>query len=213
MKIKNNSQQDLNISINKLNGEKIIVNMKPNQVLYTENGSEINKQILIYEKKRIINVNREIDKPGFVNYYKSFFESGTFNLISNSSKVALEDDEDDLEETLNEFETLEIPKGIDSYDEDLDEDIPAEKKGRGRPKGTVKIKNETEDSSQPKKGRGRPKGSIKIQNNIEDSLEPKKGRGRPKGSIKVEKKEVIKIDAEILGSKKRGRPRKLQLTN
>jgi len=213
MKIKNNSQQDLNISINKLNGEKIIVNMKPNQVLYTENGSEINKQILIYEKKRIINVNREIDKPGFVNYYKSFFESGTFNLISNSSKVALEDDEDDLEETLNEFETLEIPKRIDSYDEDLDEDIPAEKKGRGRPKGTVKIKNETEDSSQPKKGRGRPKGSIKIQNNIEDSLEPKKGRGRPKGSIKVEKKEVIKIDAEILGSKKRGRPRKLQLTN
>lgn len=213
MKIKNTSQQDLNISINKLNGEKIIVNMKPNQVLYTENGSEINKQILIYEKKRIINVNREIDKPGFVNYYKSFFESGTFNLISNSSKVALENDEDDLEETLNEFETLEIPKGIDSYDEDLDEDIPAEKKGRGRPKGTVKIKNETEDSSQPKKGRGRPKGSIKIQNNIEDSLEPKKGRGRPKGSIKVEKKEVIKIDAEILGSKKRGRPKKLQLTN
>lgn len=213
MKIKNTSQQDLNISINKLNGEKIIVNMKPNQVLYTENGSEINKQILIYEKKRIINVNREIDKPGFVNYYKSFFESGTFNLISNSSKVALEDDEDNLEETLNEFETLEIPKGIDSYDEDLDEDIPAEKKGRGRPKGTVKIKNETEDSSQPKKGRGRPKGSIKIQNNIEDSLEPKKGRGRPKGSIKVEKKEVIKIDAEILGSKKRGRPKKLQLTN
>ena len=118
-----------------------------------------------------------------------------------------------MEETLNEFETLEIPKGIDSYDEDLDEDIPAEKKGRGRPKGTVKIKNETEDSSQPKKGRGRPKGSIKIQNNIEDSLEPKKGRGRPKGSIKVEKKEVIKIDAEILGSKKRGRPKKLQLTN
>jgi hypothetical protein len=212
MKIKNTSQQDLNLSINKLNGEKIIVNMKPNQVLYTENGSEINKQILIYEKKRIINVNRENDKPDFVNYYKSFFESGTFK-ISKPAKIALEDDEDDLEEALNEFEVLEIPKGMDSYDEDLDEDMPAEKKGRGRPKGTAKIKTETEDSSQPKKGRGRPKGTVKVQTEEKDSSESKKGRGRPKGSVKTEKKTIIQVDIESVDNKKRGRPRKLQLTN
>lgn len=213
MKIKNTSQQDLNLSINKLNGEKIIVSMKPNQVLYTENGSEINKQILIYEKKRIISVNREIDKPDFVNYYKSFFESGTFNPISKSAKVVLEDEEDDLEEALNEFETLEIPKEMDSYDEDLDEDIPAEKKGRGRPKGTVKVKAETEDLSQPKKGRGRPKGTVKVQTEEKDSSESKKGRGRPKGSVKTEKKTIIQVDIESINDKKRGRPRKLQLTN
>jgi len=183
MKIKNISQQDLNLSVTKSNGEKIIVNMKSNQVLYTENGSDINKQILIYEKKKLISVTREIEKPDFVNYYKSFFESGTFNPVYKSSKINIEEDEDDLEEALNEFETLEVPKDMDSYDEDLDEDMPAEKKGRGRPKGTAKVKAETEDLSQEKKGRGRPKGTVKVQTEEKDSSESKKGRGRPKGSV------------------------------
>lgn len=210
MKIKNISQQDLNLSVTKLNGEKIIVNMKPNQVLYSENETDINKQILIYEKKKLISVIRDIEKPDFVNYYKSFFESGTFVPNYKSPIIDLDDEDDDLDESIDNLDTVEITMSIDSDDEELDSDMPAEKKGRGRPKGTTKT---PEKNNEPKKGRGRPKGTIKTPNQIEESSEPKKGRGRPKGSIKVEKKTIIQIDIENNTSKKRGRPRKLQLAN
>eukprot|EP00951_Prasinocladus_malaysianus_P040969 scaffold477371_cov40-Prasinocladus_malaysianus.AAC.1 len=61
--------------------------------------------------------------------------------------------------------------------------VAGEKRGRGRPKGSVnKVKSDA-DKSTEKKGRGRPKGTAKKATAEKKSeTGEKKGRGRPKGS-------------------------------
>lgn len=62
------------------------------------------------------------------------------------------------------------------------------KRGRGRPKGSVKRKAEDEGSATPKK-RGRPKGSLNKKSGDKDasngiSETPRRGRGRPRKNVK-----------------------------
>jgi len=206
MKIKNLSQQNLNLSLSKSKGEKTIISLKPNQVLYADNNQEINKQLLIYEKKKLLYVNREMDKPEFVDYYKPFFESGTMNTSTNSHYDV--DEEDDDDNLLNNIEDLDFSSSM-SDDEDFDPNHTAPKKGRGRPKGSTKKENNTvenSDSSESKKLRGRPKGTIKLKVVTEEpDTTKKRGRGRPKGSLN--KNASIDKKVKVMG-RKRGRPRK-----
>jgi hypothetical protein len=205
MKIKNLSQQNLNLSLSKSKGEKTIISLKPNQVLYADNNQEINKQLLIYEKKKLLYVNREMDKPEFVDYYKPFFESGTMNTSTNSHYDV--DEEDDDDNLLNNIEDLDFSSSM-SDDEDFDPNHTAPKKGRGRPKGIKKEISKTPETTE-KKGRGRPKGTIKkekISETNQDNSAPKKGRGRPKGSTKKENNTVENSDSSE-SKKLRGRPK------
>lgn len=205
MKIKNLSQQNLNLSLSKNKGEKTIISLKPNQVLYADNDQEINKQLLIYEKKKLLYVNREMDKPEFVDYYKPFFESGTLNTSTNSYYDM--EDEDDDDNLLNNIEDLDFSSSMGD-DEDFDPNHTAPKKGRGRPKGTKKVSVETKEVAE-KKGRGRPKGTVKkdkIHENNQDNSAPKKGRGRPKGSTKKENTSVENSESQE-NKKLRGRPK------
>lgn len=205
MKIKNLSQQNLNLSLSKDNGNKIIISIKPNQVLYAENDKEINKQLVIYEKKKLIYVNREMDKPSYVDYYKPFFESNSYTSTSPSYvNIDDEDDDDDLDILVDNIDS------ILSDDFDGDDDLGPVKKGRGRPKGTKKLPQV--EISNDKRSRGRPKGTTKIKNNSDENVsQEKRGRGRPKGSVKIKTEEN-----NIEKSSKRGRPKetiKLKLTS
>lgn len=198
MKIKNLSQQEINLSLTSSKDERLIIKLKPNQVLYAENTNTINKQIIIYEKKNLIYVNREMDKPDYVNYYKAFFESSNnFNLVNKSTINNDEEDEDDEIETFEDLTGFDL---VDSFDDDFDPDNTSAKKGRGRPKGTKKTINKLEENSE-RKGRGRPKGTVKIKNEVIPQGE-KKGRGRPKGTVKKDK-----IDVVVEPKKGRGRPK------
>lgn len=197
MKIKNLSQQEINLSLTSSKDERFIIKLKPNQVLYAEDTGTVNKQIIIYEKKNLLYVNREIDKPNYVNYYKPFFESSNDYNIINKSLITNEEEDDDEVETFEDFTGFALD---DSFDEDFDSDSPSIKKGRGRPKGTKKITNNTSENTE-KKGRGRPKGTIKITNEHSNESE-KKGRGRPKGTTKKDKDDVV-----LEPKKGRGRPK------
>ncbi len=230
MKIKNLSSQNLNLSLTKGSGEKTIISLKPNQVLYADNNSDINKQLLIYEKKKLVYVNREMDKPSYVDYYKPFFESGTSSIQNSGSYVDLDDDDedDDMDVLVDGMDSI----GSNFTDEDDDFDgemapvkkgrgrpkgaskkepkIQSEKKGRGRPKGTTKIKSESNEltqSSEQKRGRGRPKGTVKTNNQAngtEEHSEQQKKRGRPKGTLKLK---VLQQNSEPLKKRGRGRPK------
>lgn len=110
-------------------------------------------------------------------------------------------------------------------------------RGRGRPKGSTKVKQDGEGV--PKRPRGRPKGSknkkpskavlLKMlasggkigrgrprknsyTNDMNQSLTPKRGRGRPRGSLnKVMTPKKLTLLSGTLEVKKRGRPRKIIL--
>jgi hypothetical protein len=221
MKIKNMSSQNLNLSLTKESGEKTIISLKPNQVLYADNNKDINKQLLIYEKKKLVYVNREMDKPSYVDYYKPFFESGSSTVQSPKSYIDLDDEDDDMDELIVSVDSIDANF---ADDEDFDSEITSTKKGRGRPKGTVKKdlapqmekkgrgrpKGTTKskpskpvlESSEQKKGRGRPKGSVKV-NNLQEVTDQQSKRGRPKGTVKL----TITAQETIQPEKKRGRGR------
>ena len=74
-------------------------------------------------------------------------------------------------------------------------DGSAPKRGRGRPKGSFKVKPATDETA-PKRERGRPKGSVKKKKAVKTG--PKRPPGRPKGSVK--KKKVKKNNKKQLMS-------------
>ncbi|XP_062292174.1 serine/arginine repetitive matrix protein 1-like [Scomber scombrus] len=87
------------------------------------------------------------------------------------------------------------------------------KRGRGRPKGTIKRKSETteEGSSATPRKRGRPKGSLNKKSRLSGgqqdvsngiSKTPRRGRGRPRKNIKQQKQV-----SGVSQSAKRGRGR------
>ncbi|XP_040180885.1 chromosomal protein D1-like isoform X2 [Rana temporaria] len=108
-------------------------------------------------------------------------------------------------------------------------------RGRGRPRGSTKVKPDGEEGA--KRSRGRPKGSknkkpskatlmkmiasggkigrgrprkTSYTNDMNEGLTPKRGRGRPKGSLNktITSKRVAPLSG-TLGLKKRGRPKKM----
>lgn len=162
MKIKNISNNDLVLSIAiGMNGN-LMMNIRPNQVMYCENSSNLNKQLVIYEKKKLISIVKDAEKPEYVGYYKPYFESGTYQSApkKTNTSVLVEVDDDDDDDAMINIVPEEI--SISNMQEDLDEGPeeakqPSEKKGRGRPKKAV----DPNIVSKEKKGRGRPKGSTK----------------------------------------------------
>ena len=154
MKVRNISNQDLKISL-QVNNEIKSVTVRPNQVMYCEDKSQINKQLLIYEKKKLVNIEKQVEKPDYVEHYKSFFESGTYSTIKPADTIDIDDDIEMSEMQEGELEPERFEEiDIDEIDDEVNESV---KKGRGRPKKVV-IESATPSE---KKGRGRPKGSTK----------------------------------------------------
>lgn len=160
MKIRNVSSQDLKLSL-EVNKQIKAVNLKPLQVMYCEDNSQVNRQLIVYEKKKLINIERLAEKPDYVEHYKSFFESGTYS-VSKPSPVMDLDDEIEITEAIEIPEVEDSPFESDVVDQ-IDSDGPkqdsdeSEKKKRGRPKKPVMETTATTE----KKKRGRPKGSTK----------------------------------------------------
>lgn len=161
MKIKNISNNDLVLSIQIGENGGLIMNVKPNQVMYCEEKSNINKQLIIYEKKKLITITKDIEKPEYVGYYKPYFESGTYQTISkktNNTIIVEVDDEEDDDITINVSSAeinLEAIQDADEETKSIEGGSP--KRGRGRPKKPI----EHIVVPQEKKKRGRPKGSTK----------------------------------------------------
>lgn len=163
MKIKNISNQDISFSITYGNSG-FLFNMKPNQVMYCENNNLINKQIVIYEKKKLISVNKNTPKPDYVDYYKCFFEAGDYTTAKMPLQIGLDDDfesfdndEVSVPEIGEEIPESEIHEMDELVSENTDEEsTQSVKRGRGRPKKPV-----SEKPAKEKKKRGRPKGSTK----------------------------------------------------
>lgn len=154
MKIKNVSQQELKIAIP--SGKDVITStVKPNQVMYCEDNSSVTKQLVIYEKKKLLTIEKKAEKPDYVENYRPYFESGTYFPNKKAVKIDLDDELDDAEIEGDVMEVESISEFI-SAEEEEGEAEPT-KRGRGRPKKPV--------SEQPadteKKKRGRPKGSTK----------------------------------------------------
>lgn len=156
MKIRNVSSQDLKLSL-EVNKQIKAVNLKPLQVMYCEDNSQVNRQLIVYEKKKLINIERLAEKPDYVEHYKSFFESGTYSVPKPSPVVDLDEEIEIPEVVDTPFESEEFEEmvhGADGINQSSDEST---KKKRGRPKKPVS-ENMT---SLEKKKRGRPKGSTK----------------------------------------------------
>lgn len=161
MKIKNISNNDLVLSISIGQNGNLMLNVKPNQVMYCEDGSNMNKQLLIYEKKKLISILKDAEKPEYVGYYKPYFESGTYQSspqkVNTAVVVEVDDDEDDdvVVNVVSEEINLETIVDIDEEPQQIEQE--SQKRGRGRPKKTVELNS----APQEKKKRGRPKGSTK----------------------------------------------------
>ena len=154
MKVRNISNQDLKISL-QVNNEIKSVTVKPNQVIYCEDKSQVNKQLLIYEKKKLVSIEKQVEKPDYVEHYKSFFESGTYSTTKPVEPIELDEDMEIAEIEEGDFEHERFEEiDIDEVDDQVEEPV---KKGRGRPKKVV-VESATPSE---KKGRGRPKGSTK----------------------------------------------------
>lgn len=154
MKVRNISNQDLKLSLD-INSEVKAVTVKPNQVMYCEDKSQVNKQLLIYERKKIISIEKISEKPDHVDHYKSFFESGTYSKPKAAKPIDIDEETETIETPEEHFEIGRFEE-IDIEEVDGPEDEPV-KKGRGRPKKPV-VEN---DGDSEKKQRGRPKGSTK----------------------------------------------------
>lgn len=154
MKLRNISSQDLKLSL-QVNSKIETITVKPNQVMYCEDKSQVNKQLLIYEKKKLISIEKHSDKPDYVDYYKTFFESGTYSTTKPTETLDL-DEEIETADIVEEHFELERFEEIDIEEVDGPEEEPV-KKGRGRPKKPIV---ETAEPLEKKK-RGRPKGSTK----------------------------------------------------
>lgn len=154
MKIKNVSQQELKISIPSEKGTETST-VKPNQVMYCEDKASMTKQLVIYEKKRLITIEREIEKPDYVENYRPYYESGTYIPSVKTQQIDLDDEIEDTEVDSDVFEPESLAELV-SNDED-DPEMSEPKRGRGRPKKPV---TDTPADTEKKK-RGRPKGSTK----------------------------------------------------
>ena len=158
MKIKNISSQDLGISL-EVNKQIKTVNVKPLQVMYCEDESQVNNRLRIYEKKKLISIQLMSEKPDYIENYKPFFESGTYSPHAPATTVEIElDDETENTDILVFEESFKpdelIPVDTNTSEKDLEDTA---KKKRGRPKKPVS-QNETPTE---KKKRGRPTGSTK----------------------------------------------------
>lgn len=155
MKIKNVSQQELKIAV-PIGKDILTSKVKPNQVMYCEKKSAITKQLVILERKKLIVIDKELEKPDYVENYKPYYESGTYQSQPKVQTVDIHEvlDEDEIEDEVMEIEPV---SDFDFADDDSDPEMQPVKKGRGRPRKPVEDKVvETE-----KKKRGRPKGSTK----------------------------------------------------
>lgn len=154
MKIRNVSKQELKIAIP--SGKEIsTLTVRPNQVMYCEDKASVTKQLVIYEKKKLIVLERKAEKPDYVDNYRAYYESGTYVPNKKVVKIDLDDELDDVEMGEDVLEVEPISELITEDEEDAEAGLV--KRGRGRPKKAV--------SEQPadteKKKRGRPKGSTK----------------------------------------------------
>lgn len=155
MKIKNVSQQELKIAVPV--GQDILTSkVKPNQVMYCEKKSAITKQLVILERKKLIVIDKDMNKPDYVDNYKPYYESGTYIPQHKVQTVDIDDvlDEDEIED---EVIAIEPVSDFDFADDDSEPEAQLIKKGRGRPRKPV----EENAIQTEKKKRGRPKGTTK----------------------------------------------------
>lgn len=85
MKIKNISKNNLSFPLKKKTGQKIVVVIRPDEFVFSEDDSKKteNQQLIIYERKKLIQISY-MDKPEEMEFYKSYsdisFETATEQL-------------------------------------------------------------------------------------------------------------------------------------
>lgn len=178
MKIKNISNQELTIPFKKGNEKVLILKIQPGQIVYCEEKSSENKQVIILLKKKKIEITQE-EKPSKIEYYHPYGVLPHSEILKLKNAESLprpindtEEDDDDGEE---DIELLEVEPEIINSNSDPDiSDISTNvefknndlhKNKGGRPKG-----------SKNKKKQGRPK--------------KKRPRGRPSKNKKQDHVEI-----------------------
>lgn len=82
MKIKNISKNNLSFPLKKKTGQKIVVVIRPDEFVFSEDDSKKteNQQLIIYERKKLIQI-AYMDKPEEMEYYKSYSETIDINEV------------------------------------------------------------------------------------------------------------------------------------
>lgn len=175
MKIKNLSQQDLQIPMKKSNGQKLIVTLRPGQFAYSEaKQKRDNKQLLIWERKKAIEITED-ELPKNLEYCHPYSPLTNHTVIPVSVIELVEEGEDEDEDD-------EVPVEVEispvAEDDDFEPKIPTTEKKEeekinkgGRPKGA---KNKSKKGRKKvKRGRGRPSKKIKPPIVIDSEAEDK----------------------------------------
>lgn len=179
MKIKNISNQELNIAF-VLDGKATIVQLKPGYIIYSEKTSIDSKQLLIFQKKKLIESNDE-DKPINGIYYHPY---PTIKRTSSSTTIPMfedvYDEPDDAEEKVPEIIAPIIASDDENIDDvDIDDGEP-HTKNEAVLNPSVKNKGGRPPGAKNKPKRGRKKGT-KVKNKNKGSVE--QGVSKPGSDI------------------------------
>lgn len=107
MKIKNISKNNLSFPLKKKTGQKIVVVIRPDEFVFSEDDSKKteNQQLIIYERKKLIQISY-MDKPEEMEFYKSYsaFENITEQLPNEEIiDVSFDTEEEIIPITEEEF--------------------------------------------------------------------------------------------------------------
>lgn len=175
MKIKNISSKTLEIPFKRKSGQLKKVTLLPGQIMYCEENSDKNNQVIVYKRKKIIEVtNDEVPKNG--EMYHSYGVLPHEEILK-LKKETPEEKHQPIELELVEDEGVEV-----SIDEEIEKNLMSDIVIEP----TITMDSEI-NSAPPKNKGGRPKGSTKKK---KGRPKVKKPIGRPRKAPKPQKEEV-----------------------
>lgn len=188
MKIKNISNQTLNIPFKTQEGKGIIVSINPGQIVFCEDHTKGNKQVVIFLRKNKIEVSED-NKPTNAQYYHAYgvlSHDEVLKLKQSTAHTLHLDNDDDDEESESAPVSESVPSDLEIKEEDEDDDLDTEIESNDEndDEDDDNLEEKGNESVQVKNKGGRPKGS----KNKTKSRKPKKKKpiGRPKKNKKTD---------------------------
>lgn len=188
MKIKNISNQTLNIPFKTQEGKGIIVSINPGQIVFCEDHTKGNKQVVIFLRKNKIEVSED-NKPTNAQYYHAYgvlSHDEVLKLKQSTANTLHLDNDDDDDESESSPVNESVPSDLEIKDDDEDEDNLDTKieSDDDEDDEDGNLEEKDNESVQVKNKGGRPKGS----KNKKKSKKPKKKKpiGRPKKNKKTD---------------------------